>query len=543
MKLSAKQISAQIKEFWQEKSKKTQKRLIMLAAALVIITIIATVFMNLTGYVALYSGLSSSEAGQIGARLNEMGIDYRVKNNGSILVPKEMESQVLMTLASEGYPQTSLTYDLFTNNSGFMTTEYEKKQYLLFQLQNRLQDAIRTIRGVNKTIVTISIPDDNSFVLEEDKEAASASVILDLAPGVELSAGQIKGIETLVSKSVLGLDSNNVAIVSTAGDLLNTQYTSEREGLSYAKLELEKAINKDIESKITKLLTPVFGYQSIRVAVNTVVDVNKKISEQTTYIPAQENGGLIAKQDSAIESIGETGSSAGGIPGTASNSGINTYQEIDSGSGTSSSSESSSTNYLNNQLIEQIQRDGYEITDITVAVLINDKGMTDQEIDKYQQMVAYAAGISADKVIFANTLFAAANAETEKEVAPTGLFGIDPLYLGGGAAVAIGLVLFLVLKMKKKHKKQQTNEDGEGVFSERKFPGLKGLKGLQPALVTEGAPIDAMLLEKKPLVDEIVLSETREQSLKKQIKEFAAANPDIVAQLIRTWLKEDEDNE
>lgn len=542
MKFSAKQMSAQIKEFWQEKSKKTQKRLIMLAAALVIISVAASVFMNLTGYVALYSGLSSSEAGEIGAILNEMGIDYRVKNDGSILVPKEMEAQILMTLASEGYPQTSLSYDLFTNNSGFMTTEYEKKQYLVFQLQNRLQDAIKTIKGVNKAIVTISLPEEDSFVLEEDKESASASVVLDLAPGVELSSGQIKGIETLVSKSVLGLKSANVAIVSTAGNLLNNQYASESEGLSYTKLELEKAINKDIESRIAKLLAPVFGYQSIRVAVNTVVDVNKKISEQTTYIPAQENGGLIANQDSSIESIGGSESSAGGIPGTASNSGITTYQESVSGSGSGSSSESSSTKYLNNQLIEQIQRDGYEITDITVAVLIDDKALTNNEIAKYQQMVAFAAGISTDKVDITNTSFIAANTGAGEEASRT-IFGIDPLYLGGGAAAALGVIVFLAIKMKKKRQKQQMPEDEEGVFSERKLSGRKGLKGLQPALVTEGAPLEAMVQEKKPLVDEIVLNETREQSLKKQIKDFAAANPDIVAQLIRTWLKEDEDNE
>lgn len=542
MKFSAKQISAQIKEFWQGKSKKSQRRIIMLVAALVIIAVAASVFMNLTGYVALYSGLSSAEAGEIGSILNEMGIDYRVQNDGSILVPKEMESQILMTLASEGYPQTSLSYDLFTNNSGFMTTEYEKKQYLVFQLQNRLQDAIKTIRGVNKAIVTISLPDEDSFVLEEDKEAASASVVLDLAPGVELSSGQIKGIETLVSKSVLGLENANVAIVSTAGDLLNTQYASESEGLSYTKLELEKAINKDIESKIAKLLTPIFGYQSVRVAVNTVVDVNKKISEQTTYIPAQEDGGLIANQDSAIESIGGSGSSAGGIPGTSSNSGVTTYQESNSGSGTGSTSESSSTNYLNNQLVEQIQRDGYQITDLTVAVLIDDKELTSEEIAKYQQMVAFAAGISTDKVDITHTSFTAANV-TIPEEAPKTIFGIDPLYLGGGAAAALGIIVFLTIKMKKKRQKQQTPEDAEGVFSERKLPTRKGLKGMQPALVTEGVQVEAMLQEKKPLVDEIVLNETREQSLKKQIKDFASGNPEIVAQLIRTWLKEDEDNE
>ena len=42
--------------------------------------------------------------------------------------------------------------------------------------------------------------------------------------------------------------------------------------------------------------------------------------------------------------------------------------------------------------------------------------------------------------------------------------------------------------------------------------------------------------------EEIILNETKEQSMKKQIKDFSAGSPDIVAQLIRTWIKEDYDN-
>ena len=45
--------------------------------------------------------------------------------------------------------------------------------------------------------------------------------------------------------------------------------------------------------------------------------------------------------------------------------------------------------------------------------------------------------------------------------------------------------------------------------------------------------------EKKSLPGEIVLNETREQVLKRQVKEFSSANPEIVAQLLRSWMKEE----
>ena len=41
--------------------------------------------------------------------------------------------------------------------------------------------------------------------------------------------------------------------------------------------------------------------------------------------------------------------------------------------------------------------------------------------------------------------------------------------------------------------------------------------------------------------EELKVQETPEQAIKKQLKEFTATNPEIAAQLIRTWLKGDDD--
>ena len=92
-----------------------------------------------------------------------------------------------------------------------MTDEEQKKNYLIFQLQDRLQSAIRTLEGVKGAIVTISIPQQDSFVLEEDKVSPSASVVIDLKAGASLTDKQIKGIEQLVAKSVPGLKGENVS--------------------------------------------------------------------------------------------------------------------------------------------------------------------------------------------------------------------------------------------------------------------------------------------------------------------------------------------
>ena len=88
----------------------------------------------------------------------------------------------------------------------------------------------------------------------------------------------------------------------------------------------------------------------------------------------------------------------------------------------------------------------------------------------------------------------------------------------GGGAVLLFIVLIVLFYIIKKHKKSKK----EG-------------SSYQEALIAETKPKTVL-----PAA-EIILNETREQSLKKQIKDFSSTSPDIVAQLIRTWIKEGED--
>lgn len=527
MKLTIEQTLSQITGFWKSQSQKNKILIISLTAGLIVIAAMFAILINNGGYVTLYSGLSSAETGEVMLRLHDLGIDFKTQSGGIILVPKEDEAMLQMTLASEGYPQSTLNYDLFSSNSGFMTTDYEKKKYLLFQLQNRLQDAITTIKGINRAIVTISLPEEDSFVLQEDKIPPTASVVLDIAPILKLSTQQIKGIEALVSKSVPGLENKNVAIVSNTGDIINNQYNDGSEELAYTKLELEKAINASIESKVIKLLSPVFGQNGLRIAVNTLVDINKRVSEQMIYTPVLDNGGLIHTQDLVKENT-STGGTTGGVPGTGTNTNVITYPQSN-GITNGFQSETSSTNYLNNQTKEQIQREGYEIIDTTISVLIGVKNLTEEEISQYKQMVAYAAGVSTDKVAITKADFATVNTPASQissgESEPFLKFpeGKGMVYLAVGGSILLLFIILLVVFLVRKVRSRNSNIEAEEIL-------LNGMTDIR-----------SYKRQKSELMaEEIVLNETREQSLKRQIKDFSASSPDIVAQLLRTWLKEDD---
>jgi len=523
MVLSAGDIFNRLKEFWKKQSRKAKTVMICAVSAAVVIAVAAAVMLNRVDRTALYRGLEASEAGEITARLGEMGVDYTVNDRGDIMVPTDLAPQLKVTLASEGYPRTSLSYDLFSNNSGFMTTDFEKKEYLLFQLQNRLQDSIRTIRGIKNAIVTISLPKEDSFVLEKDRTPATASVVLSLEGGETLESRQIKGIVALVSKSVPGLAQENVAVIDDMGNILSSGEDEDGGHLAYTKLELEKSIGTALEGRLTKLLTPVFGTDGFRVAVNVSVDASKKVSEQTIYTPVVGESGIASRMEQSRESAGNT-AGEGGIPGTGTNTGVPVYPEVtEDGEENPNVSESSSADYLVNQLKEQISDDGYEIRDLSVALIIGAE-LTDEQVEEYRKMAAFAMGIGVDKISISTARFLVSGSSPlpgpVQQLERLTREQIIMLLGAGGVLILLILILSIIRKIRRGRKKKKIVSDEP--------PGIEELLAQKPP--------------EEEIPGQIVLNETREQALKHQIKDFASTNPEIVSQLIRTWLKEGGDD-
>jgi flagellar M-ring protein FliF len=171
-----KNIWKNVTEFWGKLNKRKKTLIIGGLLVLVISALIITFILNNKDYVVLFRNMDEAESVEVMKQLQESKIDYKYQTDGTILIPKEQESLLRMQLAQAGHPRTGINYDIFTENIDFMTTDYEKRQYEIFQLQERLQSSIETIDGVKEAIVTINLPQDKSFAWETDKKESSASV-------------------------------------------------------------------------------------------------------------------------------------------------------------------------------------------------------------------------------------------------------------------------------------------------------------------------------------------------------------------------------
>ena len=152
-----KETVLKVKETWTEQSPKRKIIMIAIAAAIVAVAIIATIALNSqrSQYVVLYPSLEASEINDVYNAVKEKGVMPKIEN-GNVMVPSDQYNGLLLELASEGYPKSSLTYDISAKNDSITTTESDKKTNNLHQLQDRIQSTLKSISGVSNAIVTLN---------------------------------------------------------------------------------------------------------------------------------------------------------------------------------------------------------------------------------------------------------------------------------------------------------------------------------------------------------------------------------------------------
>lgn len=465
--------------------------------------------------------MDQGETAEVMKQLQETNVEYKYENNGTILIPKEQESILRMQLAQAGYPRTGINYDVFTGNIDFMTTDYEKRQYEVFQLQERLQASIETIDGVEKAIVTINMPADKNFAWETDKKESSASVKINFKNGYTLSSSQTNGIMQLIVKSIPGLKEENVAIIDTEGNSLHYSKEMLQTNTIKLKLDIEKEFEKEIERDVTEFLSRIYGPENVNVSAKCTINFDKKISEILQYLPDEETNLGVPGDTHNEREITGPGETRGGIPGTETNAEIPIYPGVVVSGDDIYFKDSNTINYLVSQLKEQVEHNPGNIEKLTVAAVVNKAKMSQEESNEINRLIAFSTGVDIEDIALSNMVFydedSPAIPVVTEPIIPSEIFGIQlrDLLIYGGIALAVIIIIVIVFLLlnKKKKKKLAGNLDLEEDLSKYSWADIQ-----------EG----------------IKVQETEEQAIKKQLKDFTSSNPEIVSQLIRTWLKGDD---
>ncbi len=491
-------------------------------------------------YGVLYTNLSPDDAGKILSTLQEEKIPYKIEGDGSIiLVPKDKIYEVRLKLASKGLPSSqNVGFEIF-NEPKMGATHFQENINYIRAIEGELARTIKKIDAIKDAKVNIALPRDSIFAREEDE--AKASVIVSLWPGKTLSKEQVKAIVFLVAHAVPKLKAKNVTVVDNTGrvlsDLIQEKADEEVGDLVAIKRKLKREIEKSVQSMLARALGPQ------KVVVRASVDVETAKVDKKDELVNPDQVAVVSERKIQEKTKGYQKDKTG-APGTPTNvpATINTKNNrllLDK------NKKDTTTNYDVSKSYIVTKSNIFKIKRISVGVLIDGKYIiqkdkdgketrkfvprSKEELQAYEQLVKSAVGFDpkrGDKVTVISIPFENAGAATPfGGAAPATI--VEKLKANYLLLAAIGVLtlvllvlLFMLLKMRKAKKAALEAEE---------------LAQLQGAGTINQAAQAAAELHKK---EEESFSFESEPAYQK-ILEIAEENPEIVADMISKWIKEE----
>jgi flagellar M-ring protein FliF len=473
-------------------------------------------------YGPLYTNLAPQDGAAIVKELDAEKIPYTISGGGSVIeVPRGVIYQTRLRLAGKGVPAGGgVGFEIF-EKAPFGVSEFTQQVNYLRALQGELTRTINSIAAVQSSRVHLAIPSRANFLGPEEKP--SASVVVDLRPGYQLSPDQVQGIVNLVASSVPKLGSDKVTVIDSSGrplkEIAPVAATTEAEKLNLLKLKHETEIQRRIET----MLDPILGPGKVVVRANVSVNLQETQMTKEEFDPDNK---VVRSQRSAVD---DAGAKAGGTVGVQANiPGGDATKTGDGGSKRTSETVTYEIGHTTSRILEprgQIQK-------VSVAVFVDGKyeankyvGRSAEEMEVIKGMVKRAIGFDAergDEMEVANVPFKIQPAAPAPSAVPPTLKEMVQTPMGMGAAAGILLVvgglLFFMLRGKKKP-----------VLVEESRPAL--------AAAVEMAPTAQAVQEEMAVAaQKIVLSQ---DPRKEQLSQIAQDYHDATVRIIRTWLQED----
>ena len=369
----------QISQIYQKLSLKQKivaaSSIVLVVAFLVFLTLYKSKNENFAGYSVLFENISPNDSALILDQLNKDGIKYKLANEGTILVPTSDVYKERIAVATLGIPKESkIGFEIFDKQE-FGATDAEQRVKFQRALEGELARTIESLSSIQKATVRIAIPKESVFT--ERQALPTASIVVELKPGVSLNAKQIFGIKNLVAASVTNLSTENVKIVNQDGVALGDEDGEFDSDAIAQQIRYKREFENNYEQKIVNVLAPIVGGADKVVAkVNIDFDFDKKDTKSEVYDPNN-----VVRSESNIEEKrqGSAPNEVGGVPGAVSN--IGPVQGLDDSTLKEQYNKSSQqTNYEISKKVTSIKGQFASINRVSAAVGID--GLYQSKKDK-----------------------------------------------------------------------------------------------------------------------------------------------------------------
>lgn len=388
---------------WWHGLSEGQKRLVIMSLGGVAIAFAILIAVPWGGarYSGLYSNLSSDDLAAVCNELSKSGIPFKVdERQNRVLVPSDMAARARMILAEAGLPRTGslsiVGFELFDRTSFGMPELVQRTNYLR-ALQGELARSIMALEPVQHARVHLTLPQPTIF--EERQKEPTASVVLQLRNGHELSAEQAKAIVFLVARSVEGLKPENVFLTDTSGRLLWVGDNLQGTELSQLEdqLRLKAQFERMLENKLQNLLDRTLGVGKGFVKVSAELDTEKREAHSELVVPQSGGRGIPVSMHEITETYRAQGlPQASGIPGSSSNLGLVTTGSYLPGIGGTYTRREMKAEYQLSKRMEKLVRLPGSVKRLSISVWIEEQ-LPSALVSSLTDALASAAGARRDR--------------------------------------------------------------------------------------------------------------------------------------------------
>ncbi len=365
------------------------------------ITIVAVAFMMVVlvqqttkpGMSLLYSGLGSTEAGEVVGELEKMGIPYDVRGE-AIYIEASKRDQTRLMLAKDGLPRPAVSgYELLDSVNGFaVTSEMYNASYWRAK-EGELARTILSMPEVSGARVHIGASLKSGLSRLSQPHSASVSVTARRS----LSVPQAKAIQHLVALAVSGVSPEDVVVIDSATGIVAGPGASD----NVADPSVKTAnLAAQLEAKLLQILEARVGPGNARVSVAAEIDFEQVTTSEVSYDPDSR-----VLRSRRVSEESESNSGSQGAVSVASNLPAGDAQGQNSSSGSRSVS-SETSQYEISQLRRETQKGAGSIKKLSVAVLINSRSLagaadgatlTEAETAAMQALVTSAVGLDVER--------------------------------------------------------------------------------------------------------------------------------------------------
>jgi flagellar M-ring protein FliF len=286
---------------------------LLVVASMVICLFVVFFWSAKPDYVVLFSNLSMKDAGEIQSKLMELKVPSKVEGT-TIKVPAKTVYETRLVLANEGLPRASeVGYEIF-DKIKVGQTDYMQRLSYQRALEGELARTINSLTQIEYSRVHLVLPEETIF--KDKEEPASASIVLTLHPGAELDKRSVMAITNLVAASVEGLQSSNITIIDSRGSLLTSPADENMaSGLSARQIEIQRNAEKYLETKAASLLEGVLGPNKSIVRVSVAMDFSQKEKTEESFKPDQQ----VARSENRVEEASGGGETENSVEKTVTN--------------------------------------------------------------------------------------------------------------------------------------------------------------------------------------------------------------------------------